>query len=156
MDNKRRIFLRGTLAASTVSVAAAASLLAPRAVLAAWPKKAFDAQDIDVAIKEVSGLSQTTPSDKIAVKTPDIAENGSIVSVTVQHSIPGAESISVLVPENTSKLAASYQLSKQSGSFVTCRIKMRKTSDVIGIVKANGKLYSAKGHVKVTLGGCGG
>jgi sulfur-oxidizing protein SoxY len=33
---------------------------------------------------------------------------------------------------------------------------MAKTGDVIAIVKANGKLYSATKEVKVTIGGCGG
>lgn len=156
MYNSRRSFLRATLAAGTVAVAAAAGLLIPRSVLAAWPKQAFDAQDLDTAMKEITGLSQATPSDKITVKTPDIAENGAVVSVTVSFSVPDAESISILVPENNSKLAASYLLSDQIASFVTGRIKMRKTSDVIAVVKAGGKLYSGTGHVKVTLGGCGG
>jgi sulfur-oxidizing protein SoxY len=156
MDNKRRIFLRATLSASAVAVAAAAGLLTPRLVLAAWPKQAFEAKDMDGAVQAISGMSGATPSDKVSVKTPDIAENGAVVSVTVKHSIPNAESVSVLVNENTTKLAASYLLSKQSASFITCRVKMRKSSDVTAVVKADGKLYSAKGHVKVTLGGCGG
>jgi sulfur-oxidizing protein SoxY len=33
---------------------------------------------------------------------------------------------------------------------------MAKTSDVIAVVKADGKLYSATKEVKVTIGGCGG
>ena len=60
------------------------------------------------------------------------------------------------MPENTSPLAASYILSDNTEGFVTGRIKMRKTSDVIAIVKAGDKLHTAKKSVKVTLGGCGG
>lgn len=156
MQNSRRLFLRAALSASTVAVATAAGLLTPQAVLAAWPKKAFEAQSIDAALKEIGGASDVSPSDKITLKTPDIAENGAVVSITVKQSIPGAESLSILVPENGSKLAASYLFSDQTSSFVTCRIKMRKTSDVIAVVKAGGKLYSGTGRVKVTLGGCGG
>ncbi|MEW8549838.1 MAG: thiosulfate oxidation carrier protein SoxY, partial [Candidatus Thiodiazotropha endolucinida] len=40
--------------------------------------------------------------------------------------------------------------------FVSTRIKMGKTGDVLGVVKAGGKLHSAKKEVKVTIGGCGG
>jgi sulfur-oxidizing protein SoxY len=156
MQNSRRLFLRASLAAGTAAVAAAAGLLVPQTVLANWPKKAFETQDMETAIKEISSLSELTPSDLIKVKTPTVAENGAVVSVTVKHSIPDAESISILVPKNTSKLAASYLLSGQIASFVTCRIKMRETSDVIAVVKAGGKLYSGKSRVKVTLGGCGG
>jgi len=39
---------------------------------------------------------------------------------------------------------------------VANRFKMAKTSNVIVIVEAGGKLYSATKEVKVTVGGCGG
>ena len=36
------------------------------------------------------------------------------------------------------------------------RVEVDATSDVTAVVKAGGKLYSAKKEVKVTIGGCGG
>jgi sulfur-oxidizing protein SoxY len=36
------------------------------------------------------------------------------------------------------------------------RIKMAKTSNVIVVVEAGGKVYSTTKEVKVTVGGCGG
>ncbi len=39
---------------------------------------------------------------------------------------------------------------------VKSRFKMGKTTDVIVIVKAGDKFYTAKTNVKVTKGGCGG
>jgi sulfur-oxidizing protein SoxY len=39
---------------------------------------------------------------------------------------------------------------------VANRIKMQQTSNVIAIVEAGGKLFSATKEVKVTVGGCGG
>ena len=36
------------------------------------------------------------------------------------------------------------------------RLKMAKTTNVVAIVEADGKLYSANKEVKVTVGGCGG
>ena len=39
---------------------------------------------------------------------------------------------------------------------VANRLKMAKTSNVIVVVEAGGKLYSATKEVKVTVGGCGG
>jgi sulfur-oxidizing protein SoxY len=157
MLHSRRLILRATLAAAgSVAAAAAAGLLVPRTVLAAWPTKAFEAQDLDTALMEITGGKELQPSDQITIKVPDIAENGAVVSFTVTHSIPNAESLSILVPENGNKLAASYLLSSKINSFVSGRIKMRKTSDVIAVIKAGDKLYSTKGRVKVTLGGCGG
>lgn len=156
MKNPRRIFLRAALASSTVAVAVSAGLLTPNVVLAAWPKKAFEAKDPKTAIEAIAGSSDVTENGDVKVKTPDIAENGAVVSVTVEPNIPGAESVAILVAENPTQLAANFNLSKQASSFITCRVKMRKSSDVTAIVKAGGKLYSGKGHVKVTLGGCGG
>lgn len=156
MTNSRRTFLKASMATGTIAVAASAGLLAPGSVLAAWPKNAFDAKKMDDALKVLNGISKATNSSKITVEAPDIAENGAVVSVTVKTSIPNAENISLLVAENANPLAASYILSKQTDGFITGRIKMRKTSDVIAVVKAGGKLMTAKKPVKVTLGGCGG
>lgn len=156
MLHSRRLLLRTTLAAGTIATAATSGLLIPGRVLAAWPVKAFEAQALDQALLEITGGKELVTSDQIKVKVPDVAENGAVVSFTVTHSIPKAESISILVPENINKLAASYQLSSRVNSFVSGRIKMAKTSDVIAVIKAGDQLYSAKGRVKVTLGGCGG
>ena len=156
MTNTRRIFLKGSLAAGTLAVAAGANLLTPRTVLAAWPGKAFNAKKMDTAMNEIVGNTLTEHSDAITVEAPDIAENGAIVSVTVKTTLPKVESVSLFVPVNAFPLASSYIFSDTTDGFVTGRIKMAKTSDVIAVVKSNGKLYSAKKAVKVTLGGCGG
>ncbi|MDZ7662592.1 thiosulfate oxidation carrier protein SoxY [Thiohalophilus sp.] len=156
MQHTRRLFLKGTMAAGTLAVAAGANLLTPGKVLAAWPEKAFTAEKMDSALSEMEGKTELVNSDKITVKTPDIAENGAVVSVTVRTELPDAENISIYVPVNTFPLTASYELTDKFGGEITGRIKMAKTSDVIAVVKAGGKLYTAKKEVKVTLGGCGG
>jgi len=156
MNHQRRTLLKASMATGTIAVALGAGLLTPQAVLAAWPKAAFDAKDVDEALSALLGSKQSSTSSDIQVEAPDIAENGAVVSITVKTSIPNAEQISILVPENVSPLCASYILSANTEGFVTGRIKMRKTSDVIAIVKAGGKLHKAKKSVKVTLGGCGG
>ena len=53
-------------------------------------------------------------------------------------------------------LAASYRISAGTVPSVANRLKMAKTSNVIAVVEAGGKLYSAVKEVKVTVGGCGG
>ncbi len=156
MTTTRRSFLQAGMAAGTAAVALGAGLLIPGQVLAAWPKKAFTAKSIDDALSALVGSPKTTASKDVKVDAPDIAENGAVVSVSVTTTVPNAESISILVPANMNPLTASYVLSAQSEGFITGRIKMRKTSDVIAVVKANGKLLTAKKAVKVTLGGCGG
>lgn len=156
MDTTRRIILKATMAAGTVAVAAGANLLTPSTVLAAWPAKAFKAKKMDVAMNAMTGKLKPTPSGDITVKAPDIAENGAVVSVEVKTTLPKVESISIYVPVNAFPLSASYVLSNQMQTSITGRIKMAKTADIVAIVKSNGKLYTAKKGVKVTLGGCGG
>jgi len=154
LNQKRRVFLKGSLAAGTLG--AAAGLLTPGAVLAAWNKNAFTSKNIDEAIAGVVGNPVTTPSKDITIKAPDIAENGAVVPVSVSTDMDGVESITLLVEKNASPLAAVFHLSKDSLPDVSTRVKMGKTSDVIAVVKANGKLFSARKGVKVTIGGCGG
>ena len=156
MDTKRRIILKATMAGGTLAVAAGANLLTPGTVLAAWPAKAFMANKIDVAMDAITGKGSPITSGYIKVVAPDIAENGAVVTVKVTTTLPKVESISIFVPVNAFPLSASYILSNQMETSVTSRIKMAKTANVTAVVKSNGKLYTAKKGVKVTLGGCGG
>jgi sulfur-oxidizing protein SoxY len=156
INMKRRTFLKGSVAAGAVSAAVGAGLLTPRMVLAAWPSAAFEAKSVDGALDALMGSHQLEGSDKISIRAPDIAENGAVVPVSVTAEIPGAEAISIIAEKNASPLTASFALGAQTLPFVSTRIKMGKTSSVIAVVKANGKLYSTGKEVKVTIGGCGG
>ena len=156
MLSKRRTLLQAGMAAGTLAVAAGAGLLTPQRVMAAWPEQAFKAKKYPDALQALAGITEPTSSDAVKVKAPDIAENGAVVSVTVTTDLPQVETISVFVPVNTFPLSASFEMSDATEGFITARIKMAKTSDVIAVVKANGKSYTAKKNVKVTLGGCGG
>ncbi len=154
---KRRTFLKSGLVASVATVAAGAGLLTPQAVLAAWPKQAFESKDVKSAMTAIAGGDAPANSDKIKFEnTPDIAENGAVVPVAVSVDMDGVESISIFAAGNQSPLLASFKLGDTTLPYVSTRIKMAKTADVIALVKAGGKLYSAKKQVKVTIGGCGG
>lgn len=153
---KRRTFLQGTLAGSMVGAAVSAGLLTPRMVLAAWPEKAFSAKSVDDGMNALFGSVDSSPSSDIKIKAPDIAENGAVVPITVSTSKSNVDSITVMVEKNPSPLAANFNLASNTEGFVSTRVKMGKTSDLIAIVKSGGKLYSAKKQVKVTIGGCGG
>ena len=59
---KRRVFLKGSLAAGTVGVAVGAGLLTPQAVIAAWNEPAFQAKSVDDALKAAMGDAANTAS----------------------------------------------------------------------------------------------
>ena len=153
---KRRIFLKGSLATGAVGIAVSTGLLTPRASLAAWSKAAFEAKDVNAAVSALYGASSMTDSDKISIKAPDIAENGAVVPVSITTSIDGASSISIIADQNATPLTAEFLLGTGAEGYVSTRIKMGKTANVIAVVKAGDQIYSAKKEVKVTIGGCGG
>jgi sulfur-oxidizing protein SoxY len=156
MNQNRRVLLKGTFAAGATGIAISAGLLTPKAVLAAWPKAAYEAKDANAALEASLGSSTTTESADVKLKAPDIAENGAVVPITVTSDIANTEAISIVVKENGTPLAATFNLGATTKGVVSTRIKMGKTSDVTAVVKAGGKLYSASKNVKVTIGGCGG
>jgi len=153
---KRRIFLKGSLATGAVGMAVSTGLLTPRVSLAAWTKAAFEATDVNGGVSALYGSSNMDKSDKIKIKAPDIAENGAVVPVSVTTSIDGVSSISLFADKNATPLTADFQLGPGAEGYVSTRIKMGKTANVIAVVKAGDKLYSASKEVKVTIGGCGG
>ena len=116
----------------------------------------YDARRDYAGLNELLGSNSHEASDSIKIKAPDIAENGAVVPVTVDTSISGVESISIFASKNANPLTSSYNLGANTSPFISTRVKMGKTSDVVAVVKAGGKLYSAKKEVKVTIGGCGG
>lgn len=151
----RRIFLQNAMGTGAVAVAASCGLLVPGSILAAWNKAGFAAKGIGPALT-AAGLDGAAASDKIKIKAPDIAENGAVVPVTVSTSIAGAEKITLLTEKNGTPLTAIFNLGKGTEAYVSTRIKMGKTSNVIAVVSAGGKHYKAHKEVKVTIGGCGG
>jgi sulfur-oxidizing protein SoxY len=148
MNLTRRLILKG---AAALTVLAAV----PRTLLA-WPDKAFDAKSTDDVMKALFGGTGVTDSSEVVLNAPDIAENGRVVPISVSTTLSGVENISVIVEENPSPLVAAFDMGPGSVPDVSTRIKMGKTSNVIAVVKADGKLYSAQKEVKVTIGGCGG
>ncbi len=148
MKIDRRILLKSLLAVT-------ATLVFPKILFAARPDKAFKATTAEQAIADLLG-AEPADSDKVQMKIPDIAENGAVVPVTVSTDLEDVESISVVVDNNPTPLAASFAMSPNTVPVVSVRIKMGQSSNVRAIVKAGGNLYSTTKEVKVTIGGCGG
>lgn len=156
MNLLRRKFVKTTAFLSVGATLAGSGLLMPQRALGAWNADAFAARDVEGAISGSLGSSSYSPSDAVQLKAPDIAENGAVVPITVSSTMSNVDGISIVATSNPGPLTSTYQLSSACEPFVSTRIKMAKTGDVIAVVKADGKLYSATKEVKVTIGGCGG
>ncbi len=150
--SRRKFFSK--LGKSIGYIAVVASL--PRIAWAKWNEKAFTAKTLDAAINARYGDAVITESAEVKLKAPAIAENGAVVPIKVKTKLKDVKTISLFVKDNPSPLTTTLSLGPSSIADIQIRIRMGKTSEVIAIVDAGGKLYKASQQVKVTIGGCGG
>jgi sulfur-oxidizing protein SoxY len=153
MNSLRRTLLKYAL---TSAALAGTGMLGVRSALAAvWNKVGFEAKATPDALKTL-GAGGAAVNREIQISAPEIAENGAQVPVTVLSKIPNTQSISIVVDKNPFPLSSTYEFANGAEAYVSTRLKMGQTSNVIAIVKADGKFFTAVKEVKVTIGGCGG
>ncbi|MBL1264189.1 thiosulfate oxidation carrier protein SoxY [Candidatus Methylomicrobium oryzae] len=152
----RRSFLKKSLAFSACSFASTLGLLAPPKVFAEWRVENFKQVPLEESLKRLFKDQKITESKDIEIKIPLIAENGAIVPITVSSSLPGVRAVSIFVAKNPVPLAVRFELSPDLDPFVSARLKMAETSEVIAVAETDRGFYSARQLVKVTIGGCGG
>ncbi len=151
MNNTRRSVLKTSGALGTL---VALGLITEKQALAQANRVGFEAKSLADALKAVGGNAAT--SDQVSLNAPDIAENGAVVPVGATSNLPNTTDIFLLVEKNPNPLAAAFVIPAGTEASVQTRLKMGQSTNVIAIVKADGKLYSATKETKVTLGGCGG
>ncbi|MCB1601470.1 MAG: thiosulfate oxidation carrier protein SoxY [Lysobacterales bacterium] len=153
MNMHRRSFL--AMSASLVAVATTAALWPLRA-LAEWvrPQAAFEAKALDAVYASLGGTPED--SDQITFMSPEIAENGAVVPVSVSSKIAGTDQIAILVEMNPNPLAALFLIPEGTEPGVSTRVKVAQTCRLQALVHADGKWYRSSRETKVTLGGCGG
>ncbi|MCU0932252.1 MAG: thiosulfate oxidation carrier protein SoxY [Serpentinimonas sp.] len=114
----------------------------------------FEAKSLQDAIKAVGGTAAA--NDQVTIVSPDIAENGAVVPVGAVSKLPNTTEIYLMVEKNPTPLAAAFMIPAGTEPDVQTRLKMGQSTNVVAVVKADGKLFSATKETKVTLGGCGG
>lgn len=156
MDRSRRIALKGAGMSGVLAAGLATGLLRPTVAHAvAWNKSAFEATTVADALKSLQ-IGTPAESTDIAIKAPDIAENGAVVPIEITSKIPDTQSITVLIDKNPFPYVGTFDVSQGALPYVHVRVKMGETSNVRVVVAANGKTYQAAKEIKVTIGGCGG
>ena len=151
---ERRCFLRDCAAIGATSVACSTGLLAS-SIAFATESDPFQATSV-YAVLAGLGVNSPKVSDQIRITAPEVAENGASVPVAITSMIKGTTEIITVVAENPKPLAARNRFGKGAIPWVSSRIKMGETTDVIALVKSEDEYYMAKTKVKVTVGGCGG
>ena len=156
MNESRRDLLQASGGATMMAMVASTGIFTSGNLHAAeWNKAAFDTKTLQDTVKAFGGTTAAESKD-IAITSPDIAENGAVVPVSVTSKLDKTESIAILVEKNPNALSAAFDIPGGTEPFVSTRVKMGQTSNVYALVKADGKYFFATKEIKVTLGGCGG
>jgi sulfur-oxidizing protein SoxY len=144
----------------------ALALSAGAAALAAagldTPAAFADAAATEKSMMEFTG-GKKPGTGKITLTTPEIAENGNTVPISVSVDSPMTDknyvkSVMLLADGNPNPGVITFNFSPMSGqASATTRMRLAKTQNVVAIAKmSDGSVYMDKKQVKVTIGGCGG
>ncbi len=162
----RRAFIRSV---SGVGLLAAVGVPSLAGLPTAWsqgtpPGAPLPTEKVEETMKRLFGNRAITSGDgRVKLEAPLIAENGSVVPVTVEADLPMtpakyAKNIYVIADKNRRPLNARFSLTPESAkASIATNIRLAETTDLRAVVEMNdGTLYMVKQEVKVTVGGCGG
>ena len=153
MKLRRRDVLKAT---GAVTVAAMTGALRPRPAAAqGWNQAAFSGKSLDEIIKALGGSGYTPTKDVSWGSTPEIAENGAAVQISIASAVPKTQAIAIVIEKNPGPLAAQFEVPPGTDAAVVTRFKMAQTSNVHAIVKADGTYFVSTREIRVTFGGCG-
>ena len=120
------------------------------------------AEDLQKAVAVFAG--DATPAEgKITLTTPEIAENGNTVPISIDVESPMTadsyvESVAIFAEGNPNPEVATFHFTPASGAAkASIRMRLAKTQNVVAVAKMNdGSVFTDTRNVKVTIGGCGG
>jgi len=137
------------------AVSAAAMMIGPKLAHA-------DAAAVEAEIKKLYA-DKKADAGRIKLDVPQIAENGLVVPFTIDVESPMTEkdfvkAVHVFADGNPQPWILSYRFSPECGkAAASARMRLAQTQNIVCIAEmSDGKLFSTKSEVKVTIGGCGG
>jgi sulfur-oxidizing protein SoxY len=159
---ERRSFLR-LLGVAGVTAGAAALGIVPS--LQAAPLGAVQPEEtVEATLTRLFGSRTLNPAgDKIKLELPLIAENGAVVPIKIESTLPMTpsnyvKSIYIITDKNRRPLNAKVNFTPEAGkAYFAANLRLGKSGNVRAIAEmSDGTLYQAMQEVKVTVGGCGG
>ena len=147
---------RREMLALTIGAVAVGALGIPAIALAKENPTAAD------AIKAFTGGAEAA-TGKVNLGTPEIAENGNTVPISVSVESPmtaddHVAEVMIVADGNPRPGVATFKFTEMSGeASASTRIRLAKTQDIIAVAKmSDGSFHMDRKTVKVTIGGCGG
>ena len=125
-------------------------------IFASWNEKAFNSENTDDSISKILNGAKLDEAinDMLTVDLPDIAENGGKVPIKISSTIEDTQAIHIFVEKNPLPLICSFMFTNNLKPYVSTRIKMQETSNVIVVVTSSGGNYKITKSVNVAAGGC--
>jgi sulfur-oxidizing protein SoxY len=102
---------------------------------------------------QVPGLSRAKENDLI-IDAPELAENGTNVSVTLTSKIPKTDFIALIADHNPNPVCVGFNVMPDAEPYYSVRIKVAETSAIIAVARSEGKWYYTLKDITVMLGGC--
>ena len=136
MNNSRRVALKTTGAFATL---VSLGIITQSQAQAAVDHASFQVKTLEDALKAIGGTAAT--SDQVTVVSPDIAENGAVVPVGATSKLPNTTDIYLIVEKNPTPLSAGFMIPAGTVADVQTRLKMGQSTNVVAVVKADGKLF---------------
>jgi sulfur-oxidizing protein SoxY len=149
----RRYFMTGTV--TTIAMASVAGPLTSSPALAT-------PDNVAAEIKKLYG-DKALASGRVKLDLPSIAENGLVVPLNFEVESPMTEkdyvkTVHFFADGNPNPQIADFHFTPMSPKAAgQIRIRLAQTQNIVAVAEmSDGKLYTAKQEVKVTIGGCGG
>lgn len=119
-------------------------------------------EDVAAEIKKLFG-DKPIAAGRIKLDLPTIAENGLVVPMNFKVESPMTEkdyvkSVHFFADGNPNPQIASFNFTPMTPrAEAQIRIRLAQTQNIVAVAEmSDGKLFTAKQEVKVTIGGCGG
>ena len=151
---RRRRWLKGCLAVPL----GIAAMHATRAVAAAQaPRDAFAANTFAEALGALRGpgAAMPTPSARITLAAPAVADDGAFVPIAVTSELPGTREIVLLFDGNPQPAAVAFTIPAGTEPYVATRIRMATSGVIHAVVRSDDGLFIASRAVEVVAGACG-
>lgn len=151
MPSTRRLFLKhsGILIAGTLLTGKSAIALAER--LAGH----FATDDFATIYTQLVDNRPVIDVDSIDLILPEIAEDGAVVPISIASVLDGIKKLYLFADKNPTPLLAEFELTPLIAPFLTARIKLAESCNVILLAERQGELLRTSRWVNVMRGGCG-
>jgi predicted secreted protein len=172
--NSRRRFLRSTVSASVLSVAAVAGLLKPTASHAQFPF--FNFKPSKRPTTPAPAVSPPAPTARVKtpletlvnelrnarpeittsvdIMSPEIAVDGASIMLDFQALLPDVDGFAVYIEGNPQPLAAVFYITSNVLPEIKLLVRLAQSSAVTVVARSQGRYYRNSKFIKVTHGGC--